>query len=251
VKVLVLHGPNLNLLGQRPGDDPSWSFAEAEALLGARAKALSVELRSLQSNHEGALIDALHAARGWAGGAVVSPGALSVNSYALRDAIAAVALPTFEVHLTEPSRREAWRRTSVLKEVCAGQILGKGLDSYALALEALVALREPSKARSPATATAKPKASPGGPRAAKRVVEERVSRAEVRKRISERLAGRLTPSGLSTWARERWVAVRRGAPAESGQRALLEDTLQTLAQATTAKSRLTDDQLIALLAQLG
>jgi 3-dehydroquinate dehydratase-2 len=138
VKILVLHGPNLNLLGERkPEVYGTTRLAELNALLRKQARGLRVELRIFQSNHEGDLIDKIHAQRRWAQGLVINPGALTHYSYALRDAIEAVQVRTYEVHLSNIHARESWRRVSVLSEVVEGQIVGKGIDSYREALEKL------------------------------------------------------------------------------------------------------------------
>ncbi len=141
MKVLILHGPNLNLLGTRePEVYGSMTLDGINTKLIALGKELGVEIRCLQSNHEGALIDALHDARTWADGVVFNPGGYTHTSVALRDAISAIQIPVVEVHLSNVYAREDFRHKSLISAVCKGKITGLGWHSYMLGLRALVDL---------------------------------------------------------------------------------------------------------------
>jgi len=144
--ILVLHGPNLNLLGERePEVYGTMTLAQLNAKLSSYARKKSAQLRARQSNHEGELIDILHAHRKWACGVVFNPGAYSHYSYALRDAVASICVPTIEVHLSDIKKREPFRRVSVIEPACVGQLYGKGIDSYFKAIDLLVKKRRTAK----------------------------------------------------------------------------------------------------------
>jgi 3-dehydroquinate dehydratase-2 len=137
-RLLVLHGPNLNLLGERePSIYGTGTLAELDRALVERGAALGFAVDTFQSNHEGALIDRLHQSRRTHAGVVINPGGLTHTSVALRDAIRAIALPVLEVHLSNTSAREPFRRRSITGGACVGRIEGFGADSYRLALEQL------------------------------------------------------------------------------------------------------------------
>jgi 3-dehydroquinate dehydratase-2 len=146
LSILVLHGPNLNLLGQRePGIYGSVTLEEINSQLEAEGKKLQAKVSAVQSNHEGVLVDAIHAAREEHQGILINAGAYTHTSVALRDAIAAVKIPTVEVHLSNIYQREAFRHHSYIAPAAIGQISGFGAQSYQLGLQALIYYLKQSK----------------------------------------------------------------------------------------------------------
>ncbi len=140
-KVLILHGPNLNLLGEREAEIyGSITLAEIDTRLREEGEQLGLTLQILQSNHEGSLIDALHEARRWASAIIINPGGLTHTSVSLRDAIDATNLPTVEVHLSNIMAREEFRHHSITANACVGMIAGFGWRSYLMALQAVARL---------------------------------------------------------------------------------------------------------------
>lgn len=143
VHVLIVHGPNLNLLGTRdPVQYGTTTLAEIDAELARRAAARGATVTCVQSNLEGALVDAIQAARGTADAIVINPGGYTHTSVAIRDAIEAVALPTVEVHLSNIHAREPFRHGSLTAARCVGQICGFGAQSYYLGLDAALTIVE-------------------------------------------------------------------------------------------------------------
>ena len=138
--ILIVHGPNLNLLGERePELYGTMTLDDMNSAICSFAEGMHLRTRCFQSNSEGALIDFVHEQRAWAHGIVINPGALTHYSYALRDAISGVNIPTVEVHLSDIEKREAFRKHSVIKEVAIGQFKGRGITGYFRAIEELVA----------------------------------------------------------------------------------------------------------------
>lgn len=138
MRVLVVHGPNLNLLGERqPEIYGTRSLAEIDAMLLSAGEELGIDVRCVQHNSEGAIIDSLHAARSEYDGVIINPGAYAHYSYAIADAISSISIPVVEVHLSNIAAREPHRRVSVTAGACSGGISGFGSESYLLALRAI------------------------------------------------------------------------------------------------------------------
>ena len=141
MRILVLHGPNLNLLGERePALYGKLTLAEIDARIAARGKELGAEVRSAQSNIEGELVDRIQDARTWAAGIILNAGGYSHTSVAIRDAVASITIPVVSVHLTNPAAREEFRRTDILATATKGAVAGFGWRSYLIALEGLIGL---------------------------------------------------------------------------------------------------------------
>lgn len=139
MKILVLHGPNLNLLGTRePGIYGKVTLDETNLSLSKLSLELGCRITVLQSNHEGELIDAIHSAKDEYNGIIINPAAFTHTSVAIRDALSAIAVPAVEVHISNVHKREEFRRHSYIAPVVVGQICGFGQDSYLLALRAIV-----------------------------------------------------------------------------------------------------------------
>lgn len=138
-RLLLVNGPNLNLLGTRePGIYGSQTLQDVEALVSATAAVLGFEVRAVQSNHEGVLLDAIHAARDDCSGIVINPGGLTHTSVVLRDALSGVALPVAEVHISDVSQREPFRHHSYVKDVAVVHVVGEGVAGYATATTRLI-----------------------------------------------------------------------------------------------------------------
>ena len=144
--VLILHGPNLNLLGTRePEIYGSMTLDQIDSELKSMGIKAGIEVRCMQSNHEGGLIDALQEARNWAAGVVFNPGGYTHTSVAIRDAISAISLPVVEVHLSNVYAREEFRHHSLISAVCKGKVVGFGWRSYVLGLQGLIELLNPAQ----------------------------------------------------------------------------------------------------------
>ena len=146
MKFLVINGPNLNLLGLRePAIYGSRDFAALQDFIRAAAREAGVEVELFQSNHEGAIVDAIQAAYGTADGIVINPGAYTHYSYAIHDALKAVSIPAVEVHMSDIQKREEFRHLSVTAPACIAQIRGHGFESYTMAIDMLAKLNPEEK----------------------------------------------------------------------------------------------------------
>jgi len=296
MRLLVLHGPNVNLLGVREGT-PGGRLSDLDAALEARAGELKLELEVVQSNHEGVLLDTLAARREKVDGILINPAGL-FGSYALKEGLEAVGVPAIEVLLRPPARE------SVVGEACVLQVHGTqgGFEPYLQALDTFASgVFTPEQGGAKKTLGRKKEDAPAKPapmvvvkwvdtpaKSLARAVEaggsgktlgrkaaapapkeearagktlgrgskpvsptaDLLTRALVRQKISDRLAGKLTAAELAAWARMQYQAVQRGAPAESGHRELLEESLQNLTLSSLPATRLSDEQLVDLLTRL-
>ena len=139
MRILLMNGPNLNLLGLRePEIYGTTTLADIEALVSEHARNYGVELECFQSNHEGVLIDKIHESMGVFDGIVYNPGAHTHYSYALHDAISSVTTPVIEIHISDISKREEFRRHSVLADACIGQVKGEGIQGYITAFDKML-----------------------------------------------------------------------------------------------------------------
>ena len=275
IRIVVLHGPNLNLLSDRGRKLPV-----LDAALKAKAFSLGAEVRIVQSNHEGSLIDVLQEEAESMSGLIVNAGSLAPVAFALAETVRLVAKPTVEVLLDTPQKHR-----SAIADAAELTLTGKGFDGYVQALEWLanrlgsrksvksignapkkvdvqesrteqvvlpksVAKSIGRKKEEPKEAAKQPGAKSIGRGAQRPSVTNAgsLSRSAVREKIAERLSGKLSPSGLATWARAQWQELQRGMPVESGHRDQLEDVLQTLL--LSASNKANDHQLIELMTQL-
>ena len=143
MKILIINGPNLNMLGIRePAIYGSNTYQDLCDMIEAHAKEIGVDIEFFQSNHEGALVDAIQAAFGDAQGIVINPGAYTHTSVALLDAVKTVGIPTVEVHISDPDTREDFRRISYIREGCVATVKGKGLPGYLEAMDLLANMRK-------------------------------------------------------------------------------------------------------------
>ena len=143
MKILIINGPNLNMLGIRePAIYGSNTYQDLCDMIEAHAKEIGVDVEFFQSNHEGALVDAIQAAFGDAQGIVINPGAYTHTSVALLDAVKTVGIPTVEVHISDPDTREEFRRISYIREGCVATVKGKGLSGYLEAMDLLANMRK-------------------------------------------------------------------------------------------------------------
>jgi 3-dehydroquinate dehydratase II len=149
MKILVVNGPNLNLLGERePEIYGHKTLDDLEREVSAHARELRLRVKFFQSNHEGAIVDELHRRRKWADAVIINPAAFTHYSYSIRDALLAIALPAAEVHLSDVDNREGdFRKISVVRDVCVHRFTGQGVGSYLAALDAFAAERDARKER--------------------------------------------------------------------------------------------------------